>query len=81
MCSAISRASSSVIELISRADQTFAIGDTEFNLVDGEAILTEYSHKYTLDGFAVMAEQAGFSVDKVWTDAERLFSVQCCIRQ
>ncbi len=69
-----------VIELVSRAEQTFEIGDTEFDLADGEAILTEYSHKYTLDGFASMAEQAGFSVAKVWTDTECLFSVQYCVR-
>jgi uncharacterized SAM-dependent methyltransferase len=69
-----------VIELVSRAEQTFEIGNTEFDLADGEAILTEYSHKYTLDGFAGMAEQAGFSVAKVWTDADCLFSVQYCVR-
>ncbi len=69
-----------VIELVSQARQTFEIGDTEFELADGEAILTEYSHKYTLDGFAEMAAAAGFCVAKVWTDPERLFSVQYCIR-
>ena len=69
-----------VIELISRANQMFAIGDTEFDIASGEAILTEYSHKYTLDGFAKMAETAGFTVAKVWTDAADLFSVQYCVR-
>jgi dimethylhistidine N-methyltransferase len=69
-----------VIELISQAEQTFEVGETEFDLADGEAILTEYSHKYTLDGFAEMARNAGFSVEKVWTDAEQLFSVQYCVR-
>ena len=65
-----------VIELVSQTDQTFEVGDKAFDIADGEAILTEYSHKYTLDGFAAMAEKAGFAVDKVWTDADRLFSVQ-----
>lgn len=65
-----------VIRLVSQSDQTFAVGDKAFNIADGEAILTEYSHKYTLDGFASMAEAAGFKVIKVWVDAERLFSVQ-----
>jgi hypothetical protein len=27
-----------------------------------------------------MAEAAGFTVAKVWTDADRLFSVQYCVR-
>jgi uncharacterized SAM-dependent methyltransferase len=49
----------------------------EFNL----NILTEYSHKYTLDGFAAMAARAGFGVEKVWTDSEQLFSVQYCTRR
>jgi dimethylhistidine N-methyltransferase len=69
-----------VIELVSQAEQTVEIGDTEFSLADGETILTEYSHKYTLDGFAQMASEAGFSVEKVWTDASKLFSVQYCTR-
>ena len=47
---------------------------------EGETILTEYSHKYTLEGFADMAQQAGFAVRKAWTDADRLFSVQYCVR-
>jgi dimethylhistidine N-methyltransferase len=70
-----------VIELVSQTDQTFEVGDTPFDIADGEAILTEYSHKYTLEGFAAMANAAGFSVDKVWTDKEQLFSVQFLTRQ
>jgi len=69
-----------VIELVSQSDQTFEIADTEFEIEDGETILTEYSHKYTLSGFAEMAREAGFSVEKVWTDADELFSVQYCTR-
>ncbi len=69
-----------VIELISQTDQTFELGDTAFDIADGEAILTEYSHKYTLDGFAAMANAAGFTVEKVWTDAKQLFSVQFLTR-
>jgi L-histidine N-alpha-methyltransferase len=69
-----------VIKLVSQSDQTFAVGDNAFNIADGEAILTEYSHKYTLDGFASMAEEAGFTVMKVWVDAEQLFSVQFLTR-
>jgi len=69
-----------VIELISQTDQTFEVGDTAFDIADGEAILTEYSHKYTLDGFTAMANEAGFDVEKVWTDAKQLFSVQFLTR-
>ena len=69
-----------VLELVSQKEQTVAVGDTEFEIADGEAILTEYSHKYTLEGFARMAHDAGFEVDKVWTDPDELFSVQYCTR-
>ena len=69
-----------VIELVSQVEQTFAIGNTEFNLANGEAILTEYSHKYTIEGFADMVEQVGFTVAKVWTDTQCMFSVQYCVR-
>ena len=69
-----------VLELVSQKDQTFEVGDTEFKIADGEAILTEYSHKYTLEGFARTAHDAGFEVANVWTDPEQLFSVQYCAR-
>ncbi len=68
------------IRLISSSDQSVRIGDDEFAIEKGEGILTEYSHKYTLDGFAAMVARAGFTVAKVWMDAERLFSVQYCVR-
>ena len=69
-----------VVKLVSQSDQTFGIGDTEFDIADGEEILTEYSHKYTLQGFEGMANAAGFEVAHVWTDADRLFSVQLLTR-
>ncbi len=69
-----------VIELISKANHSFEVGDKTFNIADGEAILTEYSHKYTLEGFAAMAEAVGFTVEKAWTDSQQLFSVQFLTR-
>ncbi len=64
------------IRLISDRDQAVTIGGEEIEIAEGEGILTEYSHKYTLEQFAEMAGQAGFDVAKVWTDADELFSVQ-----
>lgn len=68
------------IRLINRTEQTVTIGGETVVVEKGEGILTEYSHKYTLEGFAEMAEGAGFKVARVWTDPERLFSVQYCTR-
>ena len=69
-----------VIELISERDQVVTNGDESIEVAGGEAILTEYSHKYTIDGFAEMAARAGFQVARVWTDEKQLFSVQYCTR-
>ena len=68
------------LRLVSSEQQDISVGDEAFTIEEDEAILTEYSHKYTLEGFAAMARQAGFEVERVWTDAERLFSVQYCTR-
>jgi len=42
----------------------------------GETIHTENSYKFSRDRFAALAAQAGFEVERVWTDADELFSVQ-----
>jgi len=68
------------MRLICSAMQTVNIGQEAVVFNKGEAILTEYSHKYTLGGFAAMAEQAGFEVARAWTDPGQLFSVQYCTR-
>jgi len=69
------------LRLVSSEEQDISVGDEEFTIEEDEAILTEYSHKYTLRGFAEMAHQAGFEVERVWTDADALFSVQYCVRK
>jgi L-histidine N-alpha-methyltransferase len=61
-------------------DQTAEVGGKSFQFAERETINTEHSHKYTLQGFAGLAQAAGFRVEKVWMDAERLFSVQYCVR-
>lgn len=67
------------IRVVNDGDQTVTINGEKFEIADGEGILTEYSHKYTLDGFAAMAEATGFRVEKVWMDPGQLFSVQYCV--
>ena len=70
-----------VVELVSAARQAVHLGDTRIEFEDGESIITEYSHKYTLEGFAGMAAATGFEVRHVWTDPRQWFSVQCCVRE
>ena len=64
------------MHLESLADQCVRLGDLQIRFHAGETILTEYSHKYRLDAFEALAAEAGFAVEQVWTDADRLFSVQ-----
>ena len=68
------------IRLINSRRQDIRIGDRMITIDKDEAILTEYSHKYTRKSFAAMAHQAGFEVEHVWTDEDELFSVQYCVR-
>lgn len=63
------------IGLISRVDQEVKIGDHSFQFAAGELIHTEYSHKYTVDGFAELAAQAGLTLHEHWTDPDGLFAV------
>ena len=48
-------------------------GDIEF--AAGETIHTENSYKYTVDGFAQLAQSANLSLQQSWLDSESLFSV------
>ena len=64
------------MHLVSSREQTVAIDGERFTFAAGESIHTENSHKYSLDRFAAIAAAAGWTVDRVWTDADRLFSVQ-----
>jgi dimethylhistidine N-methyltransferase len=69
-----------VIELVSDREQEAHLGGARIAFEDGESIITEYSHKYTLDDFAAMANEAGFFVEQTWADPKEWFSVQYCSR-
>ena len=64
------------MHLVSLCEQTVRLDEHSFFFDADERIWTESSYKYTLNEFANLAEQAGFKPTKVWTDPERLFSVQ-----
>jgi dimethylhistidine N-methyltransferase len=64
------------MHLVSLKNQTVRIGESEISFKLGESIWTESSYKYTLEEFAQLAASAGFTVEGVWTDPRKLFSVQ-----
>jgi dimethylhistidine N-methyltransferase len=64
------------MHLVSLDERVEDVGGELVAFERGESIWTESSHKYTLRGFATLAEAAGFSVAQVWTDEEEMFSVQ-----
>ena len=61
--------------LISRWAQRVSVCGRAIAFAEGEAIHTENSHKYTVDGFRALASAAGFVPRAVWCDADRLFSI------
>jgi dimethylhistidine N-methyltransferase len=63
------------IYLISETNQTVRIGGDSFEFRAGEEILTEYSYKHTIGGFTMLARQAGFEFQQVWTDDAQWFGV------
>ena len=64
--------------LRSRERQSVTVAGRSFSFGRGETIHTEYSYKYSLEGFGDLARSAGFSVETVWTDERSYFSVQYC---
>ena len=66
--------------LRSKRAQRVTVAGRKFLLREGECILTEHSHKYSIEGFRALAARAGFTVKRVWTDDRHWFSVQYLVR-
>jgi dimethylhistidine N-methyltransferase len=66
------------ISVVSQCQQTMTVGDRSFELAAGEAIRTECSHKYTIEGFAELASAVGLTLRRYWTDRRRRFAVLPC---
>ena len=64
------------MHLVSLQAQVVHLGEHAISFQSGESIWTESSYKYAPEDFAALAGSAGFSVERVWTDPQRLFSVQ-----
>lgn len=66
--------------LVSTKRQDVRVRGETFAFREDEAMHVEYSCKYSLDDFAQMANKAGLSVEKVWMDQDRRFSVHYLVR-
>lgn len=69
------------MHLVSRQAQRVRVGDVTVHFEAGETIHTECSYKYSLDDFDCLAQRAGWTVRRVWTDPQQLFSVQYLVVQ
>lgn len=63
------------MHLVSKQAQTVSLLGKQFAFRKGETIHTENSHKYSVEAFQTLAEDAGWVSGRVWTDEKVLFSV------
>jgi dimethylhistidine N-methyltransferase len=63
------------MHLVSRERQQVRLAGEQYTLDEGEALHTENSYKFSIDGLRRLARQAGFEPGPAWTDPQRLFSV------
>ncbi|HVP11237.1 MAG TPA: L-histidine N(alpha)-methyltransferase [Phycisphaerae bacterium] len=61
--------------LVSRLDQRVRVAGHTFYFAEGESVCTEYSYKYTFRELQDLAAAAGFAVERIWVDEQKLFSV------
>jgi dimethylhistidine N-methyltransferase len=69
------------MHLVSQCEQAIVVDGEEIALDENETIHTENSYKYNLDEFADLSARAGFRVEQVWMDNQKLFSVQCLVAE
>jgi L-histidine Nalpha-methyltransferase len=62
--------------IVSCADQVVRVGSHRYTFAQDEAMLVEYSCKYSQEDFEGMAAKAGLRVVRTWTDARNWFAVQ-----
>jgi dimethylhistidine N-methyltransferase len=63
------------MRLVSLATQVARVGGERIRFGRGEYIITEYSHKYSVNEFAALARMAGLRPERVWTDPRDWFSL------
>lgn len=64
------------MHLVSLLPQHVRVAGVDITFERGESIWTEASYKYNQAEFAALAADAGWRVERTWTDDRNLFSVQ-----
>ena len=62
------------MHLVSTEKQMVSVGDHEIGFEEGESIHTENSYKYSLEEFEELVAD-WYSIEKVWTDEKKYFSM------
>jgi len=63
------------MHLVSALDQEVWVCGRKFRFHAAETIHTESAYKYTIEEFRLVADGAGWTPRRVWTDSQSLFSV------
>ena len=63
------------MELVSSKPQSVLLGDESIDIAEGEAIHTEYSHKYAVKDFEALLSRAGWPPKRCWQDDQQRFAV------
>lgn len=63
------------MHLVSNTEQSVRCDSEQFQFLEGESLHTENSYKYSIESFYALAEGAGFSIARSWTDNNGLFSL------
>jgi dimethylhistidine N-methyltransferase len=63
------------MHLESLTDQEVRVAGGRFAFAVGETLHTENSYKFTVDGFARLADQAGWKLERRWASAEPAFAL------
>lgn len=66
------------MHLVARRDVVLEIAPATVRVPEGEAIVTEYSHKYAVPDLSASLAAAGWRVEQVWTDPREYFAVMYC---
>jgi dimethylhistidine N-methyltransferase len=66
--------------ILSKREQRVRVGRLQVLFREDEAMLVEYSCKYSLEDFAALASTAGLAVQHVWLDPQGMFSLQYLTR-